>query len=113
MMFVWSTVAAISNREEEGIGIDDQFIHSYIHTFTPLYFITLVHWTKKMRLKARYGITRSTGIFITIFLRIDVANGELLYNSGYSGSGGSQLPTYYRYRIIKPVISKIFQKKTA
>lgn len=60
-----------------------------------------------MRLKARYGITRSTGIFITIFLRIDVANGELLYNSGYSGSGGSQLPTYYRYRIIKPVISKI------
>ena len=41
-MFVWSTVAAISNREEEGIGIDDQFIHSYIHTFTPLYFITLV-----------------------------------------------------------------------
>ena len=32
-MFVWSTVAAISNREEEGIGIDDSFIHTYIHTF--------------------------------------------------------------------------------
>ena len=96
-MFVWSTVAAISNREEEGIGIDDLFIHTYIHS---LYFITLVHCTKKMRLKARYSITRSTGIFITIFLRIDVANGELLYNSGYSGSGGSQLPTYYRYSTV-------------